>query len=111
MSTPDGRDDTAVPRVDEALGAIRRELGLGAPGEIDLVAEVWAELVGPALAAHSRPRAVRGGILSIVVDDPVWAGQFRYLDQVLVERIGATLPAVTVREVRVAVASEPRERG
>ena len=110
MSEPGERDNT-VPRVDEALGAIRREFGLGAPGEIDLVAEEWAQLVGAALAAHSRPRSVRSGVLSIVVDDPVWAGQLRYLDEVLVERIAATLPAVTVREVRVAVASDPRERG
>jgi predicted nucleic acid-binding Zn ribbon protein len=107
----DRGEDSAVPRIDEPLAAIRRELGLGQPGEMDLLAAGWDDLVGPALAAHSRPRSVRDGVLSIVVDGPAWAGQLRYLDEVLLARIAESLPAVEVREVRVSVAAEPRERG
>jgi predicted nucleic acid-binding Zn ribbon protein len=104
-------DDRAVPRIDASLDAIRREFGMGEPGEIDLVTAEWDELVGPALAAHSRPRAVRGGVLSIVVDAPAWAGQLRYLDDVLLARIAESLPAVDVREVRVSVARGPVDDG
>ena len=40
----------------------------------------------------------------VLADGAAWAGQLRYLDQVLVDRIAEELPAVTVREVRVSVA-------
>ena len=42
-------------RVVDALDAIRRELGMGAPSEIDALLASWDGLVGAALAAHSRP--------------------------------------------------------
>ncbi|MGZ4688099.1 MAG: DciA family protein [Acidimicrobiia bacterium] len=94
-------------RVVDSLDAIRRELGMGAPSELDALMAAWAELVGPALAAHSAPQSVRGGVLVVLADAAAWAGQLRYLDQVLVDRITAELPSVTVREVRVSVAREP----
>ena len=81
-------------RVVDALDAIRRELGMGAPSEIDALLAGWDGLVGAALAAHSRPQTVRGGVLVVVADGAAWAGQLRYLDQVLVERIAEEVPAV-----------------
>jgi predicted nucleic acid-binding Zn ribbon protein len=50
-------------------------------------------------------------VLVVLADSPAWAGQLRYLDQVLTTRIAEELPAVSVREVRVAVAREPGARG
>jgi predicted nucleic acid-binding Zn ribbon protein len=99
-----------LPRVGDALDAIRRELGMGAPSEIDAITASWDGLVGAALAAHSRPQTVRGGVLVVVADGAAWAGQLRYLDQVLVTRIAEEVPAVSVREVRVSVSREPGAR-
>jgi predicted nucleic acid-binding Zn ribbon protein len=99
-----------LPRVGDALDAIRRELGMGAPSDIDAIAASWDGLVGAALAAHSRPQTVRGGVLVVVADGAAWAGQLRYLDQVLVTRIAEEVPAVSVREVRVSVSREPGAR-
>jgi predicted nucleic acid-binding Zn ribbon protein len=110
VSTRDPHD-AAVPRIDEPLGAIRREFGLGDPGAIDVLRAGWDDLVGPALAAHSHPRAIRSGVLSIVVDEPAWAGQLRYLDEVLIARIAESLPGIEVHEVRVSVAARPTDRG
>lgn len=98
------------PRVIDALDAIRRELRMGAPSEIDALLANWDDLVGAALAAHSRPQTLRGGVLVVLADAAAWAGQLRYLDQVLVDRIGEELPQVTVREVRVSVARAPDAR-
>jgi predicted nucleic acid-binding Zn ribbon protein len=103
-------DDTEPPPVTHALDAIRREFRMGAPSEIDALVASWDQLVGAALAAHSRPQTVRGGVLVVLADAVAWAGQLRYLDQVLVERIAEELPTVTVREVRVSVAREPGAR-
>ena len=111
MSRDEDQAREDVPRIGEALDAIRRELDLGAPAEIDAIAAGWEQLVGAALAAHSRAQSLRGGVLVVLADSPAWAGQLRYLDQVLVTRIADELPAVSVREVRVAVAREPGARG
>jgi len=89
--------------VSDALHAVRRDLGLGEPSHFDALAAAWADLVGSPLSAHSRPRALRDGVLSIAVDGPEWASQLRYLDQVLLDRVAADLPSVEVREVRVSV--------
>jgi predicted nucleic acid-binding Zn ribbon protein len=105
-----GAENQEPPRVIDALDAIRREFRMGAPSEIDALLAGWDDLVGAALAAHSRPQTVRGGVLVVLADSAAWAGQLRYLDQVLVERIAAELPQVTVREVRVSVAREPGAR-
>jgi predicted nucleic acid-binding Zn ribbon protein len=43
----------------------------------------------------------------VLADAQAWAGQLKYLDQVLVTRIAEELPSVTVREVRVSVSREP----
>jgi predicted nucleic acid-binding Zn ribbon protein len=64
--------------------------------------------VGDALARHSHPQSLRSGVLVVVADEAAWAGQLRYLHQVLAERIAAELPEVTVREVRVATARAGR---
>jgi predicted nucleic acid-binding Zn ribbon protein len=103
-----GHED--VPRVGESLDAIRRELGMGDPGDIDAIVAGWDALVGDALAAHSMPQSVRGGVLVVLADGPAWAGQLRYLGDVLVARIRDELPAVEVAEVRVAVAPDGRAR-
>jgi predicted nucleic acid-binding Zn ribbon protein len=103
-----GGDD--VPPVVDALDAIRREFRMGAPSEIDALLGSWDDLVGAALAAHSRPQTVRAGVLVVLADAEAWAGQLRYLDQVLVGRIAEELPSVTVREVRVSVARAPGAR-
>ena len=84
---------------------------MGAPSEIDaLVAELGR--AGGRRAGRAQPSADRSRRRSRACSRtaPAWAGQLRYLDQVLVERIAEELPAVTVREVRVSVAREPGAR-
>jgi predicted nucleic acid-binding Zn ribbon protein len=87
----------------DSLRSVRRELGLGEPSHFDAIVAAWPALVGEPLAAHARPRALRDGVLGIVVDGPEWASQLRFLDQVLLDRIAADLPEVAVAEVRVTV--------
>ncbi len=37
--------------------------------------ESWHEVVGPTLAAHCRPGAIRRGVLTVRVDHPAWLHQ------------------------------------
>jgi len=63
----------------------------------------WGELVGPALAAHARPRSLRDRVLTVEADDPTWAAELRRLTPLVLERLTAELGArAPVRlEVRV----------
>ena len=102
-----------VPRpVSDALRHVRRELGTPAPGCFEQIRDSWAELVGAALADHSTPLHLRSGSLRVLVDDPAWAGQFRYLADGLVAALGERVPEAGVREISVvanrsATAAEP----
>ncbi len=88
--------------VGDALERVRRELGAAAPSQLEAMARCWPELVGDALARHSHPVVLRGGVLRIAVDDPAWAGQFRYLSAGLLTALEERFPTATIREIAVA---------
>ena len=70
--------DTALPArqlVSAALGQLKLAERIDEPD----VAAVWAEIVGPALAKHSHPRAVRNGVLTVGVSNPIIQQELRGL--------------------------------
>jgi hypothetical protein len=85
----------------DALRRVRRDLGAPEPGLVERLRQRWPELVGGALAAHSEPVGVREGRLRVVVDDPAWGGQFRYLHDALVRSVAEAFPDLAIREVSV----------
>jgi predicted nucleic acid-binding Zn ribbon protein len=89
--------------VRDALVAVSAELGLVDPLSLDAVVRHWPEMVGPAVAAHARPRSLRDATLTIAVDAGPWATEVRYLGPELVRRLGAVVGPDAVRAVRVVV--------
>jgi predicted nucleic acid-binding Zn ribbon protein len=89
--------------VGESLGRVTAGLGMPPPPALGALFGRWDEVVGPAVAAHARPRSLRGGTLVVVADDPAWAAQLRWLEAELLRRIEAVAgPGVCHRvEVRV----------
>jgi len=75
----------------------------------------WAEIVGPELAAHTRPDGLEDGELTVTADSTAWATQVRLLAAQLVRRLGDELGDGTVRRVKVrgpaAAAGPPRKPG
>jgi predicted nucleic acid-binding Zn ribbon protein len=63
----------------------------------------WAQLVGPALAEHTRPRGLREGTLIVLVDDPAWATQLRWLEADLVARLNELVGPDRVQRIEVRV--------
>jgi predicted nucleic acid-binding Zn ribbon protein len=61
----------------------------------------WEELVGAAVAANARPLRFRDDRLVLVVADPVWASELRWLEDDLCRRIaeagGPVLAGIDVR--------------
>lgn len=94
--------------VGDAAALVGRELGLAEPLVFTRLVEAWAELVGEVVAAHSRVRGVRNGVLEVVVDSPGWATEFRYLETDLVARASRLVGEGVVAGIRVTVEG-PRE--
>jgi hypothetical protein len=61
----------------------------------------WAEIVGPDLAAHTKPDSFTDGELAVTADSTAWATQARVLAPQLVRRLAAELGDGTVRRVKV----------
>ena len=59
-----------VPRV---LG----ELGLSESAGVVRIAKCWVDAVGPEIARHCRPHAMRGEVLEATVDSSVWCQQLK----------------------------------
>ncbi len=91
--TDDGNEGRAsapppVP-VGDTLGRLVRHLGWAERTESVGALARWAEVVGPAIAAHARPVALDAGTLTVAVDDPAWASQLKWLEQSLIEQLAA----------------------
>jgi predicted nucleic acid-binding Zn ribbon protein len=90
-------------RLADALAAVGSELGLPAGSAHGDLEARWSEVVGDDVAAHARLVSVRDGVLTVAVDDPIWATQLRYLETVVVERATAVAGDGVVRAMRVRV--------
>lgn len=108
------RDDEPPPagrpvrRLREGLAEVAADLRLDAPDALAAVLGGWPGVVGEAVAAHTRPRTLRQGVLFVEVDSPEWATQLRYLEEDLLRRLGRTVRPGVVTALRVTV--RPRRR-
>ena len=98
-------------RVGEGLDALARRLGAPTAASMGAVFTRWDEAVGPLVAAHASPIALRDGVLTVGVDDPAWATQLRYLKNELLTKIaGVAGPGVVGRiDLRVVPPKGPAE--
>lgn len=104
-------DDGRRPPVPVAEGLDRalRALGLPPAAAVQAVFGRWTEMVGERVADHARPVSIDGGRLLVVVDEPGWATQLRYLEADLVRRVAAVAGpgVVTGVDVRVRPPGRP----
>jgi predicted nucleic acid-binding Zn ribbon protein len=99
--------DDEPMRLADALAKVGAELGL-APGDAHGRLDArWSEVMGADVAAHARLVSLRDGVLTVAVDDPIWATQLRYLEDAVVLRATALLGPDAVTRLRVRV----EERG
>ena len=101
---PLGGPGGSEPRpVGESLGRISRHLGAPPPSALTAVFDGWEELVGPAVAANTRPLSLRRGVLIVAVEQPAWAAQLAWLESDLLHRFSERLGAGVVTTVSVRV--------
>lgn len=61
----------------------------------------WEDVVGPAVALHTRVLGMEDGILTIRAESPVWATQLRFMTTQIRETIRRRLPEAGIRDVVV----------
>lgn len=90
-------------RLGESLAEVAADLDLDQPDAIAGVLNGWTGIVGDAVAAHTRPRTLRQGVLTVEVDGPEWATQLRYLEAEVLRRIGRKVRPGVVSGLRLVV--------
>ena len=98
-----GQPGPGPRRVAESLDRLATSLGVPSAGVLAALFSTWPELVGDAVAAHSRPRSLRDGELVVAVDEPAWATQLRWLESDLLVRLGEVLGEGVVQSIDVRV--------
>ena len=94
-----------------AIGGLLSDQGWKEQAAVGSVFSNWAQIVGPDLAAHTRPDGFADGELAIAADSTAWATQVRLLASALVRRLNSELGEGTVRRVKVRGPAGPRQRG
>jgi predicted nucleic acid-binding Zn ribbon protein len=104
------RRDDPLP-LNSAISGLLDQQGWRLAAATGSVFARWAEIVGPDLAAHTRPEGLSGGELTVTADSTAWATQVRLLAAQLVRRLNAELGDGTVRRVKVRGPAAPRQQG
>jgi predicted nucleic acid-binding Zn ribbon protein len=105
-----GRRDDPQPLA-AAIDALLDDQGWRMDAAVGSVFGRWDQIVGPEVAAHTRPGGFADGELLVIADSTAWATQVRLLAATLVRRLNAELGHGTVRRVQVRGPVPPRPSG
>jgi predicted nucleic acid-binding Zn ribbon protein len=95
--------------VRESLEHLARRLGAPTASALGAVFSQWEEAVGPSVAAHARPVSLADGVLVVVVDQPGWATQLRYLSTDLLQRLADVAGDGVVGRIEIRVENGPQK--
>ena len=59
----------------------------------------WDRSVGPVIARHAQPQAVRGTKLALVVDSPAWMQQLTLLKPEIIEKLNKSLGREAIKDI------------
>jgi predicted nucleic acid-binding Zn ribbon protein len=120
-ATPPGSQSpawSARPRRDDpqalnaAVGGLLSARGWRQRVAVGAVFGDWPQIVGPQLAAHTRPDGFENGELTVSADSDAWAAQVRLMAPQLIKRLAEELGHGTVTRIRVrGPAAPPRQSG
>jgi len=85
------------------VGQILDDLGLDSAAAAFRIGERWSEVVGPEVARHCRPVAIRGPVLEAEVESSVWAQQLQMRRPAILEALRREFGDGAPQEVRFRV--------
>ena len=60
---------------------------------------VWEDVVGPQIAARTRPVRIREGILEVNVDQPTWMQQLQLMKPKILSQLNEHLGKATIKDI------------
>ena len=60
---------------------------------------IWEEVVGPQIAARTRPVRIREGVLEVNVDQPTWMQQLQLMKPKILAQLNAELGKASVKDL------------
>ncbi len=97
------KHDSGPEQIASSLERLASKLHVPSIRVLNEVFGCWEELVGVAIAAHSKPVLLKDGQLTIEVEEPMWAAEVRFFSAELVERINLLAEAKAVTAIRIRV--------
>jgi predicted nucleic acid-binding Zn ribbon protein len=93
-----------APRPATPLGSlvptVMKGLGLEQRLQQSQVFYLWPNIVGADIARHAQPVALRGGVLIVAVDHPVWLQELsRYHKPLILQKVQKTVGTKAVRDI------------
>lgn len=112
MSRPRRAPMRRAARAGDLLGSLLHGLGLDERLHQYQALVIWEEVVGPQIAARTRPERIRDHVLEVCVDQPTWMQQLQLLKPQILGKLNARLGEGTLREIylkrgRVTPAAPP----
>ena len=99
----------STPRaIGPVVGEVLDDLGLDAVTAAFRIHELWEEAVGPEIASHCRPVAVRGSVLEAEVDSSVWCQQLQMERVQILSALREALGDDAPSDLRLRVGYSPR---
>ncbi|MGI9623431.1 MAG: DciA family protein [Acidimicrobiales bacterium] len=87
-------DNSSEPRrLYDSLDRLLDRLSGTSMSATELVMTRWADVVGEDAAAATTPVKIHDGVLTVRVEDPVWATQLSWLEPQIVARVSDLLAA------------------
>jgi predicted nucleic acid-binding Zn ribbon protein len=87
----------------DLVGQVLGELGLEGVARAHEIGARWEEAVGPQVARHCRPIGLRGEVLELEVDSPVWAQTLQLRAPELLAALERALGAGAPRQLHFRV--------
>lgn len=96
--------DPGAPPLGAFINDALKEMKLSAHAQVSQIAAAWPELVGPQLAANTKPAHIENKILVIFVSHPAWLFELRGAPTAeILARLQASYGKGEIKNLRFAI--------
>ncbi len=92
------------PTIGESIERFLSLMGAPTVSTLSSLDDLWPDIVGPALAAHSRPIEVRDGVLIVGCADASWGSQIKWMDASIRERFVELFDGLVISRIQLRIA-------
>ncbi|MCX7965188.1 MAG: DUF721 domain-containing protein [Syntrophorhabdaceae bacterium] len=64
------------------------------------VFSVWEDIVGTQIASHARPVKIKEKMLYVMVDDPLWLAQIKYIEYEIIKKLCNAIKDDVFRDIK-----------